>query len=246
MENRHNFDLKNDVKSLITKIKYIQITEALKKPSEMDSDLVMECADFVLELENREVDLSPAEIKRRVEKIPFKNYNTQRSFKRRKLIKSIIIAAIILVVLVVTCMAVKPIRNFFTKVTDDGTFFSFSITDNNDYLYANYSFIPEGYVLVAQNNLKQKQQFEYDYHDSKLYILSTNNKESLQFINSEQSLKTGEILIGTNVAYYCINEEQTYLVWSTGKYNHVISADNCKDITIETLVKIALSRKETQ
>ena len=38
----------------------------------MDSDLVMECTDFVLEAENREFDLSPAEIKRRVEKISFK------------------------------------------------------------------------------------------------------------------------------------------------------------------------------
>lgn len=238
MENRHNFDLKNDVKSLITKIKYIQITEALKKPSEMDSDLVMECADFVLELENREVDLSPAEIKRRVEKIPFKNYNTQRSFKRRKLIKSIIIAAIILVVLVVTCMAVKPIRNFFTNVTSDGTFFSFSITDNNDYLYANYSFIPEGYVLVSENNIKTMQSIVYDHNGKNIYIVSAENKNTTKFINSEK------ISIGQYIGYYCINNEQTYLLWSTGKYNHVITADNCKYITIDILVDIALSREK--
>lgn len=244
MENRHNFDLKNDVKSLITKIKYIQITEALKKPSEMDSDLVMECADFVLELENREVDLSPAEIKRRVEKIPFKNYNTQRSFKRRKLIKSIIIAAIILVVLVVTCMAVKPIRNFFTKVTGDGTFFTFGIIDTNDYLYANYKYIPEGYSLVSESNIDNKHKLIYENNKSCIFIISEPNEDTGLYINTENALETEDISLGKYFGYYSKNSDQSFLLWSTGKYYHLIIADNCDAITEDTLVEIALSREK--
>ncbi len=246
MENRRNSDAKNDVKSLITKIKYIQITEALKNPSEMDADLVTECADFVLEEENREFDLSPAEIKRRVEKIPFKNVKPQSvRYKKRRVLKSVLIATVIMSLLVVTCMAVKPTRNFITKVTDDGTFFKFSITDNNDYLYANYNFIPEGYSLVSAEKFKSAHEIEYKKNDLSIFISSCNNKNNV-FVNSENAIESGEIEVGKTVGYYCINKDMTFLVWSTGKYNHTISADNCEDITLDTLVEIALSREAIQ
>ncbi len=242
MERNKELVQKDDIKSLITKIKYIQIAEALKSPKDIDAALVSECADFVLEAENRQKALTPDEIKTLVRLIPFKNTKLQAD--RMRIFKSVIIAAVILALLAITCMAVKPIRNFFAKVTADGTFFNFGISDDDDYLCANYSFIPEGYALVYDDTVNDIRKITYENNEKLIYIVSSENENTLKFINSENATETGEVAIGKYIGYYCINKDQTFLVWSTGKYNHAITADNCKYITLDLLVNIALSREK--
>ncbi len=176
----------------------------------------------------------------------FNLQSTTKIYTVRRTLKSALVAAIILALLIVTGVAVKPIRNFFTEVTSDGTFFKFGVSnDNNDYLYASYSYIPEGYTLVSDKNMEQMQITEYKNNNMVIYINSAaNSKGSNLFVNSENAIETGEVMVGGSVGYYCINEEDTTIVWATGKYHYLIMADNCNEITVETLVKIALSREK--
>ena len=243
MENRHGFDLKKETESLVAKIRGIQIAEAMKEPDVMDADLVTECVDFILDAENRTLDLSADEIKNRVKKIPFKD-DKKLSFKTRKIIKALIIAAIIFILFAITCAAVKPVRNFFTNVTDDGTFFSFRLTDTDDYLHADYTYIPEGYSLVSVNNMRYAQAIDYDNHGKTINITTIKNKGGGRYINTEKAVETKEITFGQYTGFYCKNNEHTFLLWVTGKYNHLIDAENCDAITEDELVKIALSREK--
>ena len=244
MEKQINDAFKNEIKSLITKIKYLEISEAMKKPCDMDTDLVSECADFILEAENRQIFLTDEERKALVGKIPFKNIKTKSNFYNRRIIKALIIVAIILVMLVVTCVAVKPIRNFFTNITSDGTFFTFDSSKNNNFIYSKYNFIPEGYVLVSDNHLEKLQQIEYANEDYKIHISSSSNNSNNLFINSENAVSSGEIEVGSSIGYFCINKTETFLMWSDDNCNYVIIADNCDFITVDTLVKIAMSKEK--
>lgn len=244
MKSRNEKNLKSEVEALVTKVKTVQISEALKSPDKSDAELVSECTAFILEAEDRALNLSEAEIKSRVAKIPFVNTEKRRSFNRRKIITAAVIAAVIFILLVVTGTAVRPIRNYFTKVTDDGTFFSFGVTDTNDYLYGKFTYIPEGYTLDPGNNIEDMHKTIYSYGENKIYIISGTNKNSGTYINTENAIETKEIPIGKHIGYYTKNDEATFLLWSTGKYYHVIIADNCDSITEDELVKIALSREK--
>ena len=244
MEKQINDAFKNEIKSLITKIKYLEISEAMKKPCDMDTDLVSECADFILEAENRQIFLTDEKRKELVKKIPFKNIKTKSNFYNRRIIKALIIVAIILVMLVVTCVAVKPIRNFFTNITSDGTFFSFNVIDDDDYLYSEFNYIPNGYSLIFENSLEHLHELSYQNEKYCIFISSSDNNNTKAFINSENAIETGETAIGKTIGYYCVNKEQTFLIWSTGKYNHMIIADNCDNVNLDDLIKIALSVKK--
>lgn len=68
MENNRNTAV--DRQSLKDKLETIILIESSKSYEEMDSDLVKECVDFLMELEGKE-SLSKEEIQKRVNEIPF-------------------------------------------------------------------------------------------------------------------------------------------------------------------------------
>lgn len=78
-------------KALAVKIRAILCHEASKDISEMDDDLVAECADFLMELENR-THLTQKEISREVNKILAKGHYKQQ---KRISLKHLLIAAIL-------------------------------------------------------------------------------------------------------------------------------------------------------
>ena len=98
MGNRQDFSAEKQ--SLKDKLMAIILLETSKDYKEMDSDLVTECVDFLMELEGKE-KLTKAEIEQRVNAIPFKGKVTAiGSYAKRKIrAKRLAVIAAILAVL---------------------------------------------------------------------------------------------------------------------------------------------------
>lgn len=78
-------DMNASKQTLKDKLMAIILLETSKDYKEMDSDLVSECVDFLMELEGKQ-KLTKSEIEQRVSKIPFKGkVTTMGSYARKKL-----------------------------------------------------------------------------------------------------------------------------------------------------------------
>ncbi len=99
MENKHGKAIENQ--TLKDKLMAIILLETAKDYKSMDSDLVTECVDFLMELEGKE-RLTKEEIEQRVNKIPFKgNVTAVKSYTKKKLsTKRIAVIAAVLAVLI--------------------------------------------------------------------------------------------------------------------------------------------------
>lgn len=167
--------------------------------------------------------------------------DTRRITSKR--IKAVIIAAAIIVLLAITAFAIEPVRNFIINIYSDCTEIVFNSNDKNDYLYAEYTFIPKGYILVDSIQGKNSQSLIYSNEGKRILIDSLGNKTSKSVIDTEDS-DSGEISFGDETGYYSITDTSIILIWSSGKYNHCIIADlNDNYISLEALVKVAQSRK---
>lgn len=99
MENNHDRTAENQ--TLKDKLMAIILLETAKDYKKMDSDLVTECVDFLMELEGKE-RLTKEEIEQRVNEIPFKGKVTAlNSYAKKKLrAKRIAVIAAVLAVLI--------------------------------------------------------------------------------------------------------------------------------------------------
>ncbi len=98
---RDERDMNTEKQTLKDKLMAIVLLETAKDYKEMDSDLVTECVDFLMELEGKE-RLSRKEIEQRVKEIPFKGKVTAINSHAKKKIraKRIAIIAAVLAVLI--------------------------------------------------------------------------------------------------------------------------------------------------
>lgn len=122
MENNHNKTAENQ--TLKDKLMAIILLETSKDYKKMDSDLVTECVDFLMELEGIE-RLTKEEIEQRVNEIPFKGKVTAlNSYAKKKLrAKRIAVIAAVLAVLIALfgIFAIGSggvIEEFFRKMGD--------------------------------------------------------------------------------------------------------------------------------
>lgn len=122
MENNHDKTAENQ--TLKDKLMSIILLETSKDYKKMDSDLVTECVDFLMELEGKE-RLTKEEIEQRVNEIPFKGKVTAlNSYAKKKLrAKRIAIIAAVLAVLIALLgiFAIgsgDTVTEFFRKVGD--------------------------------------------------------------------------------------------------------------------------------
>ncbi|MBR4767134.1 MAG: DUF4367 domain-containing protein [Clostridia bacterium] len=205
--------------------------------------------DFFTKTDIKTCKASPSLDERIMNLIYGKADNTENSVslrgKKKKAGKKHIIAIIaaVLVILVSTFAAASaPIRNYILNVYDDYSEFIFNSFKGNedDYLYAEYSYIPEGYSLASNVKTEMGQSITYKNKNNQLLIQSHINSGSHR-IDTENA-ETGEMEVGNYGGYYSITESSIILVWSTGKYNHIIIADlNVDIITLDEVVKIAES-----
>lgn len=159
-------------------------------------------------------------------------------------IKALLIAAIVLLIAAFTAFAFEPVRNFVYKVYPDCTEFVFESIKGNkdDFLYAEYSFIPEGYSIVSNVKTDMGQKIIYENKNNQMLIQSGINSGSVIGIDTENA-ECGEIQINNYDGYYSINQTSIFVVWSTGKNYHMIKADQCDTITLDVIVRIAQSQQ---
>ena len=120
MGNRQDFSAEKQ--SLKDKLMAIILLETSKDYKEMDSDLVTECVDFLMELEGKQ-KLTKSEIEQRVNAIPFKGKVTAISSYTKKKIRAkrlAVIAAILAVIIALfglfAIASENEFKDFFAKV----------------------------------------------------------------------------------------------------------------------------------
>lgn len=116
-------DMAAERQSLKDKLMAIILLETSKDYKEMDSDLVTECVDFLMELEGKE-KLTKKEIEQRVSEIPFKgkvtaigSYAKKKMRAKRLAVIAAILAVIIALVGVIAVGAGDTISEFYRKLT---------------------------------------------------------------------------------------------------------------------------------
>ncbi len=167
---------------------------------------------------------------------------THKGMKRS--IKSLLIAAVILLVATFTAFAFKPVRNYVFRIFDRYTEFVFKSgkVADGDFFSAEYLYIPEGYKFVSNEKSKSVQRLLYKNGDNQIVIRSVLNNNNLVEIDTEDS-ETDEIIIGNSIGYCSSNEKVIIVMWSTGRYYHQIIADTCDLITLDDVIQIAQSAK---
>lgn len=120
MENEHNMNAERQ--SLKDKLMAIILLETSKNYKEMDSDLVTECVDFLMELEGKE-RLTKAETEQRVNEIPFKgkvtaigSYAKKKIRAKRLAVIAAILAFIIALFGIIAIATGDTFKEFFVRM----------------------------------------------------------------------------------------------------------------------------------
>lgn len=173
-----------------------------------------------------------------------RNSNTRKKTSSKKIKTALLIAAILIVLFGITATAFSPLGDFIIKIYRECTEIIFDITNKDDYLFAEYTYIPEGYEKVEDIRVKEArlQTIIYVSKTNIIKIHTVINNNSVRVIDTENT-KTGEIMLNDVKGYYSITNTSIMLVWSTGKYNHCLTATLNDNISLETVVKIAQSRQ---
>lgn len=174
-----------------------------------------------------------------------KNDTPHATMKSGKKLKTMLIAAVLIILMTATAFSFSPIHNFIVKLYKDCSEIIFNTDESEDYLYSDFTYIPTGYKLSDSTRNKNSQCLLYLNGKKRIVIDTILDKNSKTFIDTENA-KTGEIAVNETTGYYSITDSEIILIWSTGKYNHCITADVDDDkISLEEIVKIAQSRQYT-
>lgn len=205
--------------------------------------------DMLAEFEAQPFIMIPEGQPERIHKLIYgeettRNSNTRKKTSSKKIKTALLIAAILIVLFGITATAFGPLRDFIIKIYRECTEIIFDITNKDDYLFAEYTYIPEGYEKVEDIRVKEArlQTIIYVSKTNIIKIHTVINNNSVRVIDTENT-KTGEIMLNDVKGYYSITNTSIMLVWSTGKYNHCLTATLNDNISLETVVKIAQSRQ---
>lgn len=120
MGNRQDFSAEKQ--SLKDKLMAIILLETSKDYKEMDSDLVTECVDFLMELEGKQ-RLTKAEIEQRVNEIPFKgkvtaigSYTKKRLRAKRLAVIAAILAVIVALFGIIAVASGNTVSEIFRQI----------------------------------------------------------------------------------------------------------------------------------
>ena len=267
MGNKQDFSAEK--KSLKDKLMAIILLETSKPYKEMDSDLVTECVDFLMELEGKQ-KLTKVEIKQKVNEIPFHGKITAIGSHVKKKIRTkriIVIAAVLAILLAIFSILVISFTNAEDSLVDRfANYFGEEAKPGERMEIENIELIKPNEVksyssveaLIRDENIailfptwlpdnNQITKFEYIDEDlcGKYYILSSKDPECSVVIYLE--MKISEEIKVTNTAKK-IGEYTVYIISDNGytqgefEYNGYHYSVNAH--TEEELVKIIENLKE--
>ena len=158
----------------------------------------------------------------------------------------LILAAAILLTLVLlgSTIAVEPVRHYILN-TFDGTDIIFKNEYTEDSLNERFNYIPAGFALTKEEHDSQGNHWSYrDAYGNGLDI-DTMKNGSTGFINTE-GVGYEEVEIQGHVGLYVERPgDCRMLLWSTGKFHHLVSADltETSHVTREDVFRIANERE---
>ncbi len=164
MRNEH--DMNTVKQTLKDKLMAIILLETSKDYKEMDSDLVTECVDFLMELEGKE-RLTKKEIEQRVKEIPFKgkvtaigSYAKKRMRAKRLAIIAAVLAVLITLFGIISVASGNTFSEMFRKMGES----IYELLDGKTMEYDNITFI-------KPNETKEYSSIQDLVRDEKIEIL---------------------------------------------------------------------------
>ena len=158
----------------------------------------------------------------------------------------LILAAAILLTLMLLggTIASEPVR-YYILTHFDGTDIIFKNEYVEDSLNERYNYIPSGFALMKEEHNSMGNYWSYrDAYGNRLDIDTTKNGSTM-FINTE-GVGYEEVEIQGHSGFYVERPgDCRMLVWSTGKYHHIVSTDltETSHVTREDMFRIANERE---
>ncbi len=213
-------DMTAERQSLKDKLTAIILLETSKDYKEMDSDLVTECVDFLMELEGKE-RLTKAEIEKRVSEIPFKGKVTAISSNAKKKMRAkriAVIAAVLAVLLAIFSIVAISFTNSEDSLINRFANYIGEIMNGGD--HENFDNIE----LIKDNVSKRYSSAEELVKDEKIAILFPT-----WLPEDEKIIKCWYIDDATSGKHYvfqCNNSEFSMTVYLDGDISDEIKENN--------------------
>lgn len=264
-------DFSAERQSLKDKLTAIILLETAKDHKEMDSDLVTECVDFLMELEGKE-KLTKKEIEQRVSEIPFKGKVTAINSYAKKKIRAkrlAVIAAVLAVLLAIFSIVaisftnsednlVSRFENYIGEIMNGGDHEKFDnielIKDNKSKGYSSAQDLVRDEKIeilfptwLPENNKIIKCWYIDDVTSGKHYIFHCKNPQYSMYIYLEKSLsertKSENPMknIGKLTIYITRDEFSVQGIFEYNNHYYSVHAD-----TEENLLKIIENLKEIE
>lgn len=226
--------MKDTISSLERKLNKIIDDELEKGVSQIDDELVMECCDGLLRLEN--VDrymITESEMRKSIDSIVGKKPKTV--IKLSKHIKILLIAAIIVILLAVGSLGYAQYKYNIFNFSDHSTVV-FNRLGNKKVDDLEVGYIPEGFTLTYECNKKYECSKEYvKGNDS--FTVSKQSYDDKVDINTEHNNLRETQIDGIDYVEFGEAEHGQGIVWEKDGYQYVITGS----ISSRELFKIALS-----
>ncbi|MBQ2828553.1 MAG: hypothetical protein IJF20_04830 [Clostridia bacterium] len=231
MENER--DTATEKQTLKDKLMAIILLETAKDYKEMDSDLVTECVDFLMELEGKE-RLSRKEIEQRVNDIPFKGRVTAFSSYAKRRIRAkrlAIIAAVLAVLIALFGMFAIASGNTLDEIFREIGSYLWEMSDGSSIEYNDITFIKADetkkyssfeelaeseeidilYPTWLPDNEKIVEVWYLNEDDSERYVLYCNNRKYSIDVNmcADLSENTQSNCLKKEISGYLVYYEKT-------------------------------------
>ena len=200
-------DFSAEKQSLKDKLTAIILLETAKDHKEMDSDLVTECVDFLMELEGKE-KLTKKEIEQRVSEIPFKGKVTAINSYAKKKIRAkrlAVIAAVLAVLLAIFSILAISYGRVEDGLIDRFAEYISEVISGGDRLTFN------NIELIKSNKTKRYSSAEKLVKDEEISILfptwlpENENITKCWYIENE--------IVGKHYIFHCENPQYSMYVY---------------------------------
>jgi len=167
--------------------------------------------------------------------------------KRAKIWKPLLVAAILIVLLMGTALAVTPVReafrDFFIETFREGSTVEYRDNKAEGFLRGTFDYVPEGFEQTKEEYAKYLYyEVQYTNKDGDLIdCITFPNEESISAYNTE-GIELQEIEVNGIPGVYYENLGIRNIIWVTGEYNNTITAPD--SVSYEDLLKMAESRRK--
>lgn len=226
--------MKENIRSLERKLNRIIDDEIEKVASQIDDELVLECCDGLLRMEN--VDrymITKSEMRESVDSIIGKK--PKSTVKMTKTIKILLAAAIIMAMLAIGSLGYAQYKyNIFNL--SDHSIVLFSQSERRRIKEFEVGYVPEGFTLNYESDNKYEHSKEYVNGD-KLFAVTKQSGCYESSINTEYGNGRITQVNGTDYIEYGDAEHGLGIVWEKDGCQYAVPGN----ISSENLLKIAVS-----